>query len=227
MKKDLRGTWKQALLTFFGPILALFCIRWLLIEPYVIPSGSMIPSLLIHDHILVNKLAYGIRMPFGNSFLLQWGHPQPGEIVVFQYPENPEVFYVKRVVAVSGDRISVDRGQVIVNGQAYSQTSIAGPSSADDFEYFQENSTRSYSVRYREKEASNFDSTQVPPNSYFVMGDNRDQSSDSRIWGTVPEKNLIGTAKLIWLSCEETLKTASFLCDPTTIRWHRLLKKTE
>lgn len=233
MKKDLRGTWPQALLTFLAPIFLVASIRWLLVEPFVIPSGSMIPTLLIHDHIFVNKLKFGIHMPFGNAFLWQWSQPTKGEIVVFRYPENPDVYYVKRVAAVAGDEISVRQGQVFINGEVIPQQAavegevsnlmLAG-SEPGEFHYFHE---RNYWIRYRNKEFSEFPITQVPEKSFFVMGDNRDQSSDSRFWGFVPEKNLIGNAKLIWLSCDETLPSAQFLCDPKTLRWSRMFSKIQ
>lgn len=231
MKKDMRGTWSQALLTFFAPILIVAGIRWILIEPFVIPSGSMIPTLLIHDHIFVNKLKFGIHIPFGKKFLLQWSSPQRGDIVVFRYPENPDVYYVKRVAAVAGDEISVEHGDIFINGKKLSQKKAAAAEISDlmlagsrrgDFEYFHE---RNYFIRYRNKEFSEFAPVKVPENSFFVMGDNRDQSSDSRFWGFVPEQNLIGHAQYIWLSCEETLVSAPFLCDPKTLRFSRMFSK--
>ncbi len=227
MKKDLRGTWPQALLSFFGPVLLVICIRWLLIEPFVIPSGSMIPSLLIHDHIFVNKLAFGIHTPFKNHFLWQWSHPQHGDVVVFRYPENPEVFYVKRVIALGGEEIEVHQGQVTVGGMTYPQVSISPADAETDFKYEKETSARDYVIRHRNKEISEFPKTKVPNGQFFVMGDNRDQSSDSRFWGFVPEENLIGSAQVIWLSCVRTLASAQFLCDPQAIRWQRLLKKVD
>lgn len=228
MKKDLRGTWPQALLTFFGPVVLILAVRWLLIEPFVIPSGSMIPTLQIHDHIFVSKLAYGVHLPFGRSFLFQWQHPQVGQVVVFRFPESPEVFYIKRVIATAGDEISVGQGSIQVNGKVYSQESIEAPEREEaGFDYYRETSTHSYVVRYLNKEMSHFHPIKVPEKSFFVMGDNRDQSNDSRFWGFVPEENLIGTAQIIWLSCEETLKSAQFLCDPSSIRWDRLLKKVQ
>lgn len=225
--KSLRGTWRQALLTFFMPVIIVVGIRWLLFEPFVIPSGSMIPTLLIHDHIFVNKLSFGIQLPFGNRLMLQWSHPRSGDIVVFRFPENPDVFYVKRILAVGGDEISMENGIVTVNGNAIPQTSLKEEGLTDGFDYFQETLRTTYTVRYRNKEASHLTLTQVPEGHFYVIGDNRDQSNDSRFWGPVPEKYLVGRAQVIWLSCESTLVTAQFLCDPATIRWDRLLKKVE
>jgi signal peptidase I len=232
MKKDLRATWSQALWTFSAPVLLVILVRWILFEPFVIPSGSMIPTLLVHDHIFVNKMAFGVRNPFGNSFLFQWSRPEIGDVVVFKFPENPDVFYVKRVVARGGDEISVHEGQITVNGQLYQQELIAEPHLlAEDesgFDYYRETGgSDAYTIRYRSKDFSFLNPVRVPEGFYFVMGDNRDQSNDSRVWGFVPEKNLVGSAQLIWLSCERTLPSAAFLCDPAAIRWDRLLKKLQ
>ncbi len=229
-----KGTWPQALVTFFAPILIIVTLRWLIFEPFVIPSGSMIPTLLIHDHIFVNKLAFGIKVPFGKSFIIQWAKPERGTVVVFRYPENPEVFYVKRIVAISGDQVAVKNGVLSINGNELSQEPLpepAGPALEAGFEYWKETTatepTHSYNIRYLNKANSEFESFTVPENSFFVIGDNRDQSNDSRFWGVIPEKNLIGTAKMIWLSCGQTLVTAQFICDPQTIRWNRIFDRVE
>ncbi|PIS11253.1 MAG: signal peptidase I [Bdellovibrio sp. CG10_big_fil_rev_8_21_14_0_10_47_8] len=226
MKKNLRGTWPQALVTFFGPIFLVVLIRWLVFEPFVIPSGSMIPTLLIHDHIFVNKLSYGVHVPFGKSFLWQWAGPTKGSVVVFRFPENPDVYYVKRVVATAGDEISVRHGDLRVNGKKISQTLLpVGSEEEDEFQYFSEvEGDSTHVVRYLNKEFSEFSKVKVPDQHFFVMGDNRDQSNDSRFWGFVPEKYLVGRASLIWLSCDETLESAQFICDPGTLRWSRLLQ---
>jgi signal peptidase I len=229
----MRGTWPQALRTFFLPIVLVVGVRWLLIEPFVIPSGSMIPSLLVHDHIVVNKLRFGIKLPFSNTFLLHWGHPHRGDVVVFRYPENPDVFFVKRVIAVSGDRIEVLNGDLVINGEIVPQTALPRDVAVknitfeEGFDYFLENhldssSTAPHVVRYQNKASSFFHSVTVPKDSFFAMGDNRDQSSDSRYWGYVPEQNLVGSATYIWLACDKTLESAAFLCDPQTIRWSRV-----
>jgi signal peptidase I len=220
MKKDLRGTWPQALLTFFLPIFLILFLRWLIIEPYVIPSGSMIPTLHIHDHIFVNKLAFGIHIPFGKKWIVNWSSPKRGDIVVFRYPENPEIFYVKRVQGVGGDEIGLRDGHLLVNGNKVDLNPQDYTESEDGFQYFKE---KNYTVRYRDPERANFHPVKVPEGHYFMMGDNRDQSSDSRFWGFVPQEYLIGRASVIWLACQSTLPSASFLCDPQTLRWDRFL----
>lgn len=217
IKKDLRATWRQALLGFFTPILILFTVRWLLIEPYVIPSGSMIPTLLIHDHIFVNKLAYGIHVPFSQKWIVNWKIPNRFDIIVFRYPQNPEIFYVKRVLGLPGDRISVRQGEVLINGEAISQKKT----DETGFEYYDE---QGHTVRYLNHADSEYNEFVVPEGHLFAMGDNRDQSSDSRFWGAVPLDHLIGRASFIWLSCRDTLATARYLCDPQTIRWNRIFQ---
>ena len=216
---DRRATWSQALFSFLGPLLAIFVLRWLLIEPYVIPSGSMIPTLWIHDHIMVNKLAYGVHVPMSKAWIFQWGSPQRNDIVVFRFPENPEVFYVKRVVAVAGDTLEIRNGELWVNGEVVPQDPLE--TDEEGFQHFQEPGRQ---VRYLNHDESNFQHTTVPENHFFVIGDNRDQSNDSRFWGSVPVENVIGRASIIWLSCEETLPSARFLCDPKTIRLDRIFK---
>jgi signal peptidase I len=231
--RDLRASWPQAIGSFLFPVFLVLILRWLMFEPFVIPSGSMIPTLLIHDHIFANKLSYGVRVPFGNAFIFQWSHPKRGQVAVFKYPENPDVFYVKRIVAVGGDLVEVRNGILFVNDEIHSQKEADIPEAfaeqSDNFEYFMEQipGGPEHLVRYLNREASNFSPFKVPENHFFVMGDNRDQSSDSRFWGTVPEGNLVGQAQRVWLSCEETLATAQFLCDPMTIRWDHFLKKIE
>jgi signal peptidase I len=225
-----KGTWPQALVTFLGPILGVLIFRWLLLEPFVIPSGSMIPTLLVHDHILVNKLSYGVHLPFSEKWLLQWATPKKREIAVFKFPKNPDVFYVKRVVAVAGDEIAVEHGQLLINGEVVPQESspekYSGEQDETDFDHFFELGN---TVRYRagNKENSFYEKTKVPAGYFFVIGDNRDQSSDSRFWGFVPEANAVGRAWVIWLSCDKTLQTAPFLCDPQSMRWARMFLRAQ
>jgi signal peptidase I len=229
MRKSKKTTWKNALLTFFAPIFLVFFFRWALFEPYVIPSGSMIPTLLIHDHILVNKWAYGFRVPFSELWLTYWNKPKSGDIVVFRYPRGRDTFFVKRVVAIEGDTIEVKDGQLVINGQAVERVAINTPAkeageSASEFQYYREKlgdhefTTRSFRWGHRLEGHK----ITVPDGHFYVVGDNRDESHDSRIWGFVPIKNLIGRAGSVWLSCENTLPAAPFICDPNTIRWGRL-----
>lgn len=227
--RNLKGTWNQAILTFLFPILLVMSLRWALMEPFVIPSGSMIPNLLIHDHILVQKFAYGLHVPFSNKWLIRWSAPQHGDIVVFKYPENPEIYYIKRLIGVPGDTVEVKNGHITLNGQKLALTSFEDPKNEKGFFYFQEqNGSKTYPVRFM------FDGGQgevqvykIPQGRYFFMGDNRDQSSDSRVWGYVKEDFIVGKAWSIWLSCDNTLPTMTFVCDPSQIRFERLFKKIQ
>lgn len=224
---SLKGTWNQAILTFLFPIFLVLGFRWALLEPFVIPSGSMIPNLLIHDHILVKKFAYGVHVPFSDKWLFQWGVPQRGDIVVFKYPENPEVYYIKRLVGIPGDTVEVQGGRISVNGKKFDLKNYESPINEQGFSYFLENNeAKEYVVRFLYEESSGEPQVYtVPEGQFFFMGDNRDQSSDSRFWGFVKNDYIVGKAWVIWLSCENTLPTMTFVCDPSQIRFNRLFKK--
>lgn len=224
--QNLKGTWNQAILSFLIPILLVMCFRWALVEPFVIPSGSMVPNLLINDHILVNKSSYGLRVPFVDRWLVQWNQPQRGDIVVFKYPENPEIHYVKRLIGLPGEEISIRSGRIEINGQKLEQTPFESLSNEKEFSYFLENNGRtSYVVRFLYPESDGEPQViKIPEGHYFFMGDNRDQSSDSRFWGPVAGHFIVGRAWLIWLSCESTLPTMTFVCDPAQLRWNRFFK---
>lgn len=229
-QKSLKGTWSQAIGTFLFPLLLVFVIRWIFIEPFVIPSGSMIPNLLIHDHILVKKYSLGIKVPFANMWLLRWRTPQRGEVLVLRYPPNPEVFYIKRLIGLPGDVIVVKGGgQITVNGLEWT-LSPEESDEVDGFRYFIEDSgEKKYRVRFLTDPSASNESQKyvVPEGEYFFMGDNRDQSSDGRVWGFVEENYLVGPASVVWLSCENTLTSVSYICDPRQIRWKRLLNPVQ
>lgn len=232
-----QGTWVSAFSLFLTPLLAVFLIRWLFIEPFVIPSESMMPNLMIHDHVLVSKFGYGIKMPFGDGWLVKYKQPKRGDIIVFRYPENREVFFIKRLIGLPGDKISVQNGQISINDKPWTIGPIGQNSFSDetDFSYFIETIPGKNSEAADEHlirlfaNRSHVDPIEkifeVPGDSYFVMGDNRDQSHDSRFWGFVPEKYLVGRALSIWLSCEETIPTAPMICDPLKLRTERIFKK--
>lgn len=230
---NLKGTWPQALVSFFSPIILILALRWAVLEPYVIPSGSMIPNLLIHDHIFVKKFAFGVRWPFSDQWLVHWADPQPGDVVVFRYPENPELFFIKRLIGRPGDEVRVEGGRISVNGKEWKITeSLSLPDEEDavDFNYHVEDDGRDrHIIRFAQRGPfMPFEKVwTVPQGQYFFMGDNRDQSSDGRVWGFVPEKYLVGKAWLIWLSCDEMLESAKFVCDPSTMRWKRLFRSVD
>ena len=189
-------------------------------EPFVIPSESMVPNLLVHDHILVKKFSFGLKVPFTDTWLVRWGQPQHDDIIVFKYPENPNVYFVKRLVGLPGDKISVNNGRITRNGQ------LLKYETSTDSEYsFNESRPDhpGHAVIIHSQPSDGADMNfNVPESKYFMMGDNRDNSSDSRVWGYVPEQNLVGKAWMIWLACEETLEDARFICDPLKMRWKRI-----
>lgn len=194
--------------SFFPVILIVLLLRSFLVEPFRIPSGSMIPTLWVGDFILVNKFTYGIRLPIVNLKVIDIGKPQRGDVVVFRFPEDPSTDYIKRVVGLPGDRIEYHDKTLFINGVALPQQYV-GP--------YTEVSTGVPLPARLEMESINgvehkivihpdylgrldAGAWQVPEDSYFVMGDNRDNSNDSRAWGFVPERNLVGKAFMIWMN---------------------------
>ena len=191
--------------SFFPVILAVFLIRSFLVEPFKIPSGSMMSTLLVGDFILVNKHTYGLRVPILNNTFFEINHPQRGEVMVFRFPQDPSMDYIKRVVGLPGDRIEYREKRLIINGTPLDIT-VDG-----DYEYVAPGLNRIAATRIGEtlgehqhdillvNDAPTMDiEVIVPPGHYFVMGDNRDNSNDSRFWGFVPENNIVGKAFMIW-----------------------------
>ncbi len=170
---------------FIALLLAMF-IRTFIVQAYKIPSGSMIPTLLVGDYILVNKLSFGIKDPFKNKFIYFRRLPRRQEVVVFAYPLNPKVDFIKRVIGLPGDTIEIVNKKVYVNGKLLKEPYVIH---TDPNVY-----PRNISPR------DNFGPVKVPPGELFVMGDNRDQSYDSRFWGFVPVQNLKGSAMIIYFS---------------------------
>lgn len=166
-------------------LIALF-IRAYIVQAFKIPSGSMIPTLLIGDHLLVNKFIYGVNLPFSDNKLLVFNVPKRGDIIVFKYPEDPSRDFIKRVIGVEGDVIEIKNKQVYVNGVAIKEP----------YARF----TDSYIHPRQLDPRDNFGPVKVPPGKLFVMGDNRDQSYDSRFWGFVDLKDVKGKALIIYWS---------------------------
>jgi signal peptidase I len=198
--------------SFFPVLLAILLFRSFVAEPFKIPSGSMMPTLLVGDFILVNKFAYGMRLPVANTKILDIGEPRRGDVFVFRYPKNPKENYIKRVVGLPGDEITYRNKTLFVNGQQIAQTPLGpyvGPPSDGrsmaDAQVKQENLA---GVEHRIMEIpqawNGHEGTwQVPPGQYFAMGDSRDNSEDSRMWGFVPEENLVGPAFVIWMNIDD------------------------
>lgn len=191
--------------SFFPIVLVVLLLRSFLVEPFRIPSGSMMPTLLIGDFILVNKFTYGIRLPVTHTKIVEIGKPKRGDIVVFRFPKDPTVDYIKRVVGLPGDRIGYYHKQIYVNGEPVKQTPLGlyeGTGQMGGESLLSEDlGGVSHDILVRTGEPFIRDSDFiVPEGHFFVMGDNRDNSNDSRFWGFVPEKNLVGRAFLIWMS---------------------------
>lgn len=197
---------------FFPVILVVFLFRSFLVEPFRIPSGSMIPSLLIGDFILVNKYTYGLRLPVINKKVLDISEPKHGDVMVFRFPGDPSQNFIKRVVGLPGDHVVYKDKKLYINDVPMEQTA------QDDYSYSEGTDSQGNDLQITSRRLQeNLDGVKhsillsdgpdqmpkdivVPPHQYFVMGDNRDRSNDSRYWGTVPEQNIVGRAFLIWFS---------------------------
>jgi signal peptidase I len=186
----------------FPVVLIVLLLRGFVAEPFRIPSGSMLSTLEIGDFILVNKFAYGIRPPVWNKKLIGIANPERGDVIVFRYPENPSVDYIKRVVGVPGDEIAYLNKVLYINGKKIDQEPLgvyqAGFPNLKRFKEDLDGVEHDILVNIMAP-AGDF-VVKVPPNSYFVLGDNRDNSRDSRFWGFVPDENLVGKAFMIWMN---------------------------
>lgn len=201
--------------SFFPIFLIVLLLRAFLVEPFRIPSGSMMPTLLVGDFILVNKFAYGIRMPVTKTKLIEIGAPERGDIVVFRWPVNPRLDYIKRVVGVPGDRIRYQGKRLFLNGEPVPvevvgqyQPEGSGMRALGSVEGREKLGDVSHSVLINPLAADfnpacgflGYREVTVPDGHYLMVGDNRDDSNDGRCWGFVPEENLVGKAFFVWLS---------------------------
>lgn len=188
---------------FLFPVFFIVLIlRGFVVEPFKIPSGSMIPTLEIGDFILVSKFSYGLRVPVINEKILDLGNPKRGDVVVFRFPENPKVDYIKRVVGLPGDEIAYHNKQLYLNGELVMSTELSRSTFGfTEYTRFQEDLSGYQHEMQLSSNPAHFDLvTTVPKGHYFVMGDNRDNSNDSRVWGFVPDENLKGRAFAIWMN---------------------------
>ncbi|MBN1378084.1 MAG: signal peptidase I [Gammaproteobacteria bacterium] len=193
--------------SFFPILLFVLILRSFVVEPFRIPSGSMLPTLEVGDFILVNKYCYGLRLPVGNAKFISTGEPKRGDVVVFRYPEDPTLDYIKRVVGVPGDHIVYQNKQLMLNGEIvaleYEEPYVKADAHGGNGAVMVFNESlpgQSHQILINQLSGTlDFEKT-VPAGHYFVMGDNRDDSRDSRYWGFMPEENLVGRAFFIWMN---------------------------
>ena len=224
--------WVEYSVSFFPVILIVFLLRSFLVEPFKIPSSSMVPTLLVGDFILVNKFTYGIRLPVANKKVIPLHDPQRGDVMVFRYPEDPSLDYIKRVVGVPGDRVEYRNKRLTINGNLVPARQVDDYLSKERMQFSKRfvetlngvehqilieddapalmTPSRSFPHSANCNYNSNGLACTVPPGHYFMMGDNRDNSSDSRVWGFVPDENIVGKAFFIWLNLNELGRFGSF-----------------
>jgi signal peptidase I len=220
-------------------LLIVFMIRSSIVEAFKIPSGSMIPTLLTGDHIFVNKFSYGLQIPFSDlisekpTFIIKRDPPKHGDIIVFKFPKDPSIYYIKRVVGVPGDTVEIRNKQLYLNDKLIARDPYTGPNadkifkSLEDPKYvpsnldlYTEHLDGVDHLIMLDKNAFMGEShpkIQVPAESLFVMGDNRDFSNDSRFWGFVPFNNVKGKAEVIWLSLWVSFSDSQFVFRPDRI----------
>ncbi len=193
--------------SFFSVFLIVLLLRSFLVEPFRIPSGSMMPTLLVGDFILVNKFSYGLRLPVLNTKVVSLDAPRKGDVAVFRFPKDPSVNYIKRIVAVPGDRVVYRNKRLTINGKplSYEEAGLffgtnASASMNGAALYKETIDDVRHDLMIRPGQPTVTVDYVVPEGQYFAMGDNRDNSNDSRYWGTVPEENLVGKAFMIWMS---------------------------
>jgi signal peptidase I len=224
--------WLEYSASFFPVILVVFVVRSFVVEPFKIPSGSMVPTLLVGDFILVNKFEYGIRLPITNTQITQGSPLTRGDVVVFRYPKDESVDYIKRVIGLPGDVVEYQDKKLTVNGKPVPETPLADYLDEERLGYakqFEEDiDGRKNAVLnnpavppfivgaedfpYRDNCTYNAHGVicKVPPGNYFMMGDNRDNSADSRYWGFVPNRNIVGRAFFIWMNFSDLKRIGSF-----------------
>ena len=218
-------TWIEYSGSFFPVIALVFFLRSFLYEPFKIPSSSMVPTLLVGDLILVNKFTYGIRLPVLNKKVIDVGDPQRGDVMVFKYPRDMTQDYIKRVIGVPGDKIKYENKRLTVNGQEIAYTAFDDYLDDEQPVYYKQLGENLSGVQHRilnnegapslnpagvydfpHKDACNYQydgsgfTCVVPAGNYFMMGDNRDNSADSRYWGFVPNQNIVGKAFFVWMN---------------------------
>lgn len=220
---DKRGKWSDVLRSLFVILVLYLGFRWVLFEPFVIPSGSMEKTLLVQDYVVVKKWAYGLRFPFTKSWFTGPHIPKRGDIVVFKSLDDSGHFLVKRVVGLPGEKLTMDKeGLLRINGDLFNYRDV---SDNDAYKVLVENNGRKeYRVQYIKGMAQSPYEIEIPPGHIFMMGDNRNHSADSRYWGPLPMENIMGQLTMVWISCKESETLSSFLCSPKDFRNDRFFK---
>jgi len=197
--------------SFFPVLLFVLVLRSFIVEPFRIPSSSMMPTLLIGDFILVNKFTYGIRLPVVNTKVISINEPKRGDVMVFRYPKDPSLDYIKRVIGLPGDRVGYYDKHVYINGQRISQSKIdlyqgagQGSNMTGALLNHEQLPVQEHDILIMQGRPSIEGEVLVPKGHYFMMGDNRDNSNDSRYWGTVPEENIVGKAFATWMNWDSS-----------------------
>ncbi|MCC8394970.1 signal peptidase I [Paraburkholderia sp. MMS20-SJTR3] len=224
--------WLEYTASFFPVILVVFVVRSFVVEPFKIPSGSMVPTLLVGDFILVNKFEYGLRLPITNTRITEGRPVRRGDVVVFRYPKDESVDYIKRVIGLPGDVVEYQDKRLTINGKLVPQTPL--PDYLDEErlgyakQFMEEIDGRKNAILnnpavppfivgaedfpYRDNCTYNARGVicKVPPGNYFMMGDNRDNSADSRYWGFAPDRNIVGRAFFIWMNFSDLKRIGTF-----------------
>jgi signal peptidase I len=198
-KRKMKSKMQEYIEAIIIAILIAVFIRTFIIQAYKIPSRSMVPTLLVGDHLLVNKFIYGVKIPYLRTIIIPVSNPEKGDIVVFIYPNDRSKDFIKRVIGISGDTIEIRNKKIFINGKEYS----------DAYGIYSDSITYPGAMQPRD----NYGPVTVPPKSLFVMGDNRDESADSRYWGFVDLKDVEGKAFIIYWSWNR---------EESNLRWQRL-----
>ena len=198
--------------SFFPVLFVVFVLRSFLVEPFQIPSSSMVPTLQVGDYILVNKFTYGIRLPVVRTKVLDLNEPERGDVMVFFPPHMNDTYYIKRVVGLPGDTVSYRNKRLSVNGESVEWDSLAVlPAGVNRHEVgLEQLGEANHLVQVDPVRPGRDFSVVVKPGHYFMMGDNRDNSSDSRVWGQVPEGDIVGKAFAIWMHWDSLFSIPSF-----------------